>query len=314
MNDYDKLVARDANGTFCILFQNRHSLEMEEIEQIFSQFGKVFNIKSAGDARGYRFVRYKFFDEAEKAIKGLKDHPTIKLAHHRSKNKTNQENQDTIASTKENTNDNNFAGKKQFNKNPNNNKKYQKENNEYEKNASQSISDAEETNSIRSRRNSIRSSFSARNSFSNEEQNLDACPNLGNRNGMKHTKPPSSLKNGAIRKSFGDKIPDRITRSGKIVNENNVPKKIILNAEEVIVGNIPPNFGASYILHLLDSFEPVAISKINVVPKRDTRYCHVYFKSLQDSMGAERKFDQMHLSGQKLVVLRTCRLMEEAIS
>ncbi|XP_023245621.1 uncharacterized protein LOC111642973 [Copidosoma floridanum] len=103
-----------------------------------------------------------------------------------------------------------------------------------------------------------------------------------------------------------DQIPDLVTKV-KLV-----PSYPVLEAGEVIVGNIHPRYGVGYMLHLFENYEPIAISFIKVTSNSELRYCHVYFKNLQDSIDVEENFDKYKLAGRNLIVARPSSLLKEA--
>lgn len=88
--------------------------------------------------------------------------------------------------------------------------------------------------------------------------------------------------------------------------------KMIL-ASEVIVGNIHADFSEAYFLYLFRQCQPLAIGRMQIVPKTMARYCHVYFKTPREAAEVERRFDQFNLSGKKLIVMRPSKLMLTSI-
>ncbi|XP_023245619.1 uncharacterized protein LOC111642972 [Copidosoma floridanum] len=93
MDDDGPLWSVDSVGNYWLMFPNKHALGIEEIREIFSEFGYVKNVTQAGNEKGLRFVQFTTLKDTERAIENLEDHPTISLRKHRppkkNKNKTN---------------------------------------------------------------------------------------------------------------------------------------------------------------------------------------------------------------------------------
>ncbi|XP_051166869.1 uncharacterized protein LOC127285100 [Leptopilina boulardi] len=89
----------EKDGTYCLGFPNKFALSEKEIEEIFSDFGDVISVRTSGDERGFRFVRYRTLEEAECAVQGLNGHKKIrilpkkpKVTNNNGKGKENQRN------------------------------------------------------------------------------------------------------------------------------------------------------------------------------------------------------------------------------
>lgn len=334
--DNGPLWSQDPYGNYWLLFPNKHALAKDEIKEIFTQFGNVKMITESGDEKGFRFVQYGCLDDVRNAVDNLKDHPQVKLIPYRPKN-TPKINQNSNVSREDNTN--NHAEKRNFfQRKPMNN--YNLRNDNDQKSIIESItvdyqnleyeSNYDKASVCSSNASNYRTStdvFSNDNNYNNKSQirsvaspilstvsmnyPVDQVPRLlqlQGRNSNTFSTNATNSRNAYC--DYEDELPDLVTASN-IHKQQATLKKVIYNADEVIVANIPDNYGSAFILHLFEQFEPLAISYIKIAPKNDIRYCHVYFKSVEDSMGVETMFDKYDLSGKNLVVLRPCNLREE---
>ena len=325
MDNNERMWSEDSYGNYWLVFPNKHALDNEEIRTIFSEFGKVIRVSAAGDEKGLRFVQYSTPLEAETAVNGLQNHSKIKLVpyipKHRSKNLNKplddcQSNNAGLEQPIENDNvkRNLYQRKSAKNKKTDSQSHYSYNNNAstfsqtidtsrlnhnndnasvYSNNLSQDFLPKEtETSPTRS---------SGRNSSSSSISSVNT--------GKRLLKLKECIKTNVSSSPY-DTIPNLVTKSDS--SQNNRPKQVVLNAEEIIVGNIHECINSAFILHLFESFDPLAISYINVVPSTEIRYCHVYFKTQQDSIEVEEQFDNYDLAGKKLVVMRPCKLVEQA--
>ena len=87
----------------------------------------------------------------------------------------------------------------------------------------------------------------------------------------------------------------------------------IISAQEVIIANVHNNCSALYILYLLEQFDPISITEIKSISKNNIRYCSVYFKSEKDALAVQKKFDNLDISGNKLIVC-TPQMLENETS
>ncbi|XP_024893139.1 probable WRKY transcription factor protein 1 [Temnothorax curvispinosus] len=83
--------------------------------------------------------------------------------------------------------------------------------------------------------------------------------------------------------------------------------------QEIIVANIHTNYGVHYILHLFEKYGPISATLVKTIPENDLRYCHVFFKTVQDAVAVEKEFDNFHLAGKNLIVLQRSRLVDGTI-
>lgn len=288
-----QMVERDASGTFCILFRNDNALKMDEIQNIFSQYGTVHNIKVGGNSTGYHFIRYRSFNEAISAVNGLKNHPSIKLARHALKNRNNITG--AISKDKQNS-----KGKITQN-NKSKNKDVMKNQNCNPSADSAPIWDSARTETPTQE---LMQSF----------DQISLHSELSVKNKQQHSKGKNFKPKASNQDSFSNyrpTVPGLIKSNGDQVPGMPVQKKTVVPAEDVVVANLHPSINPAYVLHFLEKYEPISVTKIRTVPKTSIRYCHVYFKSREIAMEVENQYDEKMLSGQKLIVLRPCRLIEE---
>ena len=366
MDEYEKLIKQDMhNGAYAVIFQNLNRLDTEEIKEIFSKFGNVISVQVTGNETGYRFVRFESYNDAQKAVDGIKNHSTIKLLPHRKKNKNNEENFNTGSKSKYSTNrrtDNgynskmneencNTGSKSKNNMNRKTDNGYDSKMNEENYNTGSksknntncktdnefdSKMNEENYNSGQESKNNINyktdngidlkmrhNGFNQENRYKNDSENTTIKKPLQKSSRFNKNKSCSSSVNTSYDSSksvcseelnnvYEDEIPDLVSSNGKIPIKKNTSRKIIIDAQAVIVGNIHPKIGPSYILHLFDQFEPLAITEMQSIPSSGIRYCHVYFKTVEESLCVENKFDKFDLLGTKLVVLQANKLVKEA--
>ncbi|EGI59310.1 PREDICTED: uncharacterized protein LOC105151992 [Acromyrmex echinatior] len=94
----------------------------------------------------------------------------------------------------------------------------------------------------------------------------------------------------------------------------NSSKIVYIPMQDIIVANIHQNYGVHYILHLFEKFSPVSATVVKTISKTNIRYCHIYFKTVQDAIAVEEEFDNFDLFGKNLIVLRESRLINEAFT
>ena len=103
----EKCYSLEKDGTYCLGFPNRYALSEKEIEEIFSEYGSVISVRASGDERGFRFVRFRTLEEAEKAINDLKGNKKIRILPKKPKAHNNNDK----GSSKENQKNGNSSGK-----------------------------------------------------------------------------------------------------------------------------------------------------------------------------------------------------------
>lgn len=340
MND-SPLWSKDEANTYWLLFPNKHALSRDEIREIFSKYGKVLNLTAAGDERGFRFVQFGCLEDVERAVENLKNHPTVNLIQHRPKKK--QQNSQNSNSNNKETSSNprrNFYQRKSTDKNSSstqladdlNDLSIHNEQNSFQDDKNLDNSAHNDTASVCSntpKRTVIPPANASYTSPQSNRLNQLSTPKtaagmspsdwklklLKVRGTHANTFPPPSSQSSSLNASANnvkdDEIPNLVSKDQ--IGSNKEPRKLIFNAEEVIVANIHDEYGSAFILHLLDEYEPLAVTYIKVLPGTETRYCHVYFKSVTHSIEVETHFDGYELEGKELLVLRPCTLMEEAM-
>ena len=78
--------ALDRDGCYNLHFPNKHGLSIDEITVIFAKFGDVVSVTTAGDDYGFRFVRYKLEEEAQRAVEGLRNDKFVRILPKRTNN------------------------------------------------------------------------------------------------------------------------------------------------------------------------------------------------------------------------------------
>lgn len=71
MSNLEYLIDINKLNQACLLFRNKNQFSVDEITEIFSEYGKVVRINSHGGEAGLRFVRYATKDEAMNALINL---------------------------------------------------------------------------------------------------------------------------------------------------------------------------------------------------------------------------------------------------
>lgn len=127
---------------------------------------------------------------------------------------------------------------------------------------------------------------------------------------MPDYKMPALISDIDIKSRESDTMSESSLSNG---NRNSSPKIVYIPMQEIIVANININYGIHYILHLFEKHNPISATLVKTIPETNIRYCHVYFKSMQDAVTVEEEFDNFDLSGKNLVVLRKSRLIDETM-
>lgn len=332
------LWSQDDMGFYWLMFPNRAALSMDEIRAIFSQFGSLKNVTRAGDDRGLRFVQFFTLESTMRAVESLAEHPTITLKPHRQHKKKGKQNNNKNGEISNEDNNSTNASNNEHDYKKNLFKRNKSESNYFTiPSSNDTVSpprgllnflddnddcNTESEHSGKTDEQSFSKNMSPIFSKTNCERVLSNGLNTKNDNvstetstHMKKTTDPSrSTFNGRCNNCNKDN--DNIQLPDLIIKENSLPdklkKKNILDAGEIIVGNIDKNYGVGYVLHLLENYDPIAISYIKQVPETGIRYCHVYFKNIQDSINVEKQFDMLKLKKNNLIVMRPCKLLEEA--
>ncbi|KAL7300816.1 hypothetical protein TKK_0006381 [Trichogramma kaykai] len=366
MEEYNRYICKDMKGLYSLIFKNTNNMKKEEMQEIFSKYGPVAEIKAAGDTRGYHFIRYQNLEEAKLAMIGMKDHSKINLLQHVKKDKNNDRNRQNNSSGNKNTKVQDQVGHKE-NQKFNNDSTPKVQNSvpweDFGKDLSKDSSENKNSkpqdqihhkknqklnnNSIPKVQNSVpwenfgkdlsKDSSKNKNSTAqnqihhqgNQKLNNESTPRIQNSvslqnekdNELNDTTSTTSVpslreetkkvttrhKDKSIHEdiSIVDEVPDLVA-SNKIMQ-----KPIFLDAQEVIVGNIPDKHSSAYMLHLFQKWTPLAVTNISTT-KNNIRFCRIYLMSEKDACEIESRFDKMELLGQRLVVLRPNQLIKES--
>ncbi|XP_076627946.1 uncharacterized protein LOC143345072 [Colletes latitarsis] len=282
--DISKYYARKSDGSYVVHFPNAQGTSLDELNKIFSAFGKVLSV----DDRGLCFVRYQHLMDAKTCIESLQNHPFIKILPHKSKQKQN------LNTKTRKTNNQNYSGNESCNSQSKDTKtlKSFKKNVDDQKYSESVCSESSCTNSLKSIDNDSRSSRAS---------------------SLKYFVNKDTKKN----KSSCDKseIPSLISNDQIFMSDNGYStlNGIAVPAQEVIVANVHPKFGIHYILHLFEKYNPISASFMTIIPKTKIRYCHVYFQTPEEALAVEKEFDMQVLHGNNLIVLRSQKLMQDIL-
>ncbi|KYQ46723.1 hypothetical protein ALC60_14244 [Trachymyrmex zeteki] len=125
--------------------------------------------------------------------------------------------------------------------------------------------------------------------------------------GIHDRKMPMLVSDAEMKPNESDVMSD-----SSLSNETRNSSKIVyIPMQDIIVANIHKNYGVHYILHLFEKYSPVSATVVKTISKNNIRYCHIYFKTVQDAIAVEEEFDNFDLLGKNLIVLRESRLINE---
>ncbi|XP_043254367.1 uncharacterized protein LOC122398507 [Colletes gigas] len=278
--DVSKYYSRRNDGSYVVHFPNSEGTSLDEINKIFSAFGKVLSI----DDRGLCFVRYQHLMDAKTCVESLQNHPFIKILPHKNKISTeSKQKQNLNKKTKE-------SCKSQL-KNTMTSKSFKKD-----------VDDQKYSESVCSE-----------NSCTNSLKSIDNDNHSSRTSPLKHFVNKDTKRNKSSRDE--DEIPSLISNDQIFMSDNECStwNGIAVPAHEVIVANVHPKFGIHYILHLFEKYNPISASFMTVVPKAKIRYCHVYFQTPEEALAVEKEFDTQILHGNNLIVLRSQKLMQDIL-
>lgn len=253
---------RNASGSYTFLFSNKDALELSEIYDYFSKFEHFINVQgTAGDEKGLRFVRFKSFEAAKKAMDKTIKHPRLNLIPNGlfKYDETEKENVDCASKNEHKTK------KSEYNESVENHK-----------------------DASMKKKSDIILALIKKLSCDNRIKAVES-PEVKHQ--QKHKEIIISNKKNAVPR-------------GASADKEVIPL-LATNASEVIVANLNHSVNAAYILHLVEKYEPLAVSYVQTVPYKNMRYCHVYFKTAFHAMKAERKLDRFDLNGNRLIALYT---------
>ncbi|XP_011879936.1 PREDICTED: uncharacterized protein LOC105568688 [Vollenhovia emeryi] len=138
----------------------------------------------------------------------------------------------------------------------------------------------------------------------------DAKPDRGMRVRAHNYKVPALVSDTETMLSDCDAMSDRFWSNG---TRDASSKVVHIPLQEVIVANIHTSYGLHYILHLFEQHGPISGTLVRTIAEKDIRYCHVYFKTVQDAAAVEEEFDNFDLAGKNLIVLRKSHLINATI-
>lgn len=325
--DHEKYYDRKSDGSYVVHFLNKKGLNLQEVNERFSAFGKVLSVDDHGKANALCFIRYETVEDAIKCIDGFKNNKSIKILPHVHKvNNTNGKRlsrintRGKILQSKKKRSSNQDSSRHCFEKsNLNNNFSLTKQFQDTE-------TDCQSSSNILK---SLSNNSNFKNDKVDDKDSVDrASPKqisskhisrfIDLQKIISNSLISSGVTNGNVKES--KKIFDEteipalmpIDQKYRVQNDKVVPSSTkIIPAKEVIIANINPSLSIHYILHLFNKFNPIAASSMMLIPKTDISYCYVYYETYNEAYASMKEFDMYHLHGRKLIVLTTEELMKE---
>lgn len=323
--DHQKYYHKRQDGSYSVHFANNNGLSLEEVRQIFSQYGYCLSVDNRGSEFGLCFIRYKTLEEVQRCLDGIKRNPTISILPQKNKinsngvtkktyNKTDNVKHVPESSTKSESDSNKKQSSSKIGSGILNFLEQRRSNRiKHDDTHSESFSDI--------------SSLSFRRSIIGDNEHFKTDKDA---TGFTQFEKPESLVNSTFKPSSSnkfnrifntDEIPDLVSAEQKSPalstfssQSSKMAKYKIIPAQHVIVANVHQKFGIHYILHLFEKHNPISVSLMKTTPVTNIRYCHVYFKMSQEAAATEKEFDNFPLCGNNLIVLTQERLIEEAYS
>lgn len=258
-SNYTLFCKKDPFGAYVFVFSNKDALEFSEIYDYFSKFEDFINVRTAGDKKGFCFIRFKTFEAAKKAMDKTRKQPSINLIPYGlfKPHKRSEENVDCYSKKEEQT------------------KNIDNQNN---------VENAKDTLTNK-----------------NIDKRFLLLKKLTCKKRVRFETPETNKREQKSGETIakGEKTSPRCASADKEL----IPL-LASSAFEVIVANLHYSVNAAYVLHLLEKYEPLAVSYVKTVPYKNIRYCHVYFKSAVQAMKAEGRLDHLDLNGNRLIALR----------
>ncbi|KAL2726957.1 hypothetical protein V1478_007235 [Vespula squamosa] len=321
---------------YTVQFENQKCLTIKEIKNVFNQFGNVLYVNAAKNINGLHSVTYKNLKGALHCIKGLQDNDVIKLLPKKLEENSNNK--------MDNNEIQDITSKKKKSKKiiPRFEKLRQMKHftaMDITANSDRSSNDISITDERKlDEKNIYQNKYNTIEYFKNNEY-LDA----GDRFLIDSTASNLNLSKfffenekcqSISRKSFSSPTyPDELfQKHNEIYNLNrpnvtayrttgssnfiysvtgHLTNSKIIPAENIIVANVHEDCSIHYILHLFERYEPIAVSLMRTIPQFSIRYCHVYFKTPEQALAIEKKYDKFVISGKSLIVLRNHKLIDE---
>lgn len=330
-------------GSYTVHFVNKGFTE-EEIKKLFEPYGNVLAIRPGGLNNIFRIVRYETREEVIRCIKGLRSSNVIALLPQKDKvmNEMKTTGQGSLNpwQTARTENTSQTSTGKQFNTKSNDrfsetgekaihnemNKKTHDldklEDNDYFSGTASHISRQGykfNKNKYKNLQQLSSEKYSSSRQFMNNEDDRVMKPNKAHETDIKMDrniqintydyKVPALISDTETKSNEFDTMSDHSLSNGT----RNSLSKTIVPMQEIIVANIHSNYGVHYILHLFEKHRPISATLVKTIPEKDIRYCHIYFKTMQDAIAVEEEFDNLILCGKNLIVLRNSRLIDETI-
>lgn len=320
--EYENYYKIETDGTFSIHFPNYKKLSIDEIKELFSPHGDVVSVNTAGSINGLRFVKFKTVEEISRSLEAFRNSDTIRILPQKKfqngKNKIDKKfSKQQITSSKDDS----------FSSLSHTSNQAIKQHNRSHSNGSSSDTCSQgsrhryrlNTNTIKCNKSNSPLSDSL---HIQQNYNNSIAPTLNNdlevikrfhidnymNKDMLDYKIPALISKSDVRDKEYDSVSNYSLRNATKISS----KAIIIPMQEIIVANIHANYGVHYILHLFERYNPISATLIKKIPETGVRYCHVYFRTLQDAIAIEEKFDNFFLSEKNLIVLRKSRLIELA--
>ncbi|XP_048260300.1 uncharacterized protein LOC105667144 [Bombus terrestris] len=326
--DHEKYYDRKSDGSYVVHFLNKKGLNLQEVNERFSAFGKVLSVDDHGKANALCFIRYETVEDAIKCIDGFKNNKSIKILPHVHKvNNTNGKRLSRI-----NTRGKILQSKKKRSSNQDSSRHcFEKSNLNNNFSLTKQFQDTEtDCHSSSNILKSLSNNSNFKNDKVDDKDSVDrASPKqissskhisrfIDLQKIISNSLISSGVTNGNVKES--KKIFDEteipalmpIDQKYRVQNDKVVPSSTkIIPAKEVIIANINPSLSIHYILHLFNKFNPIAASSMMLIPKTDISYCYVYYETYNEAYASMKEFDMYHLHGRKLIVLTTEELMKE---
>ncbi|XP_072764493.1 uncharacterized protein [Anoplolepis gracilipes] len=329
--NYEKYYKIAKDGTYIIHFVNKKEFTSEEIKHVFSSYGKVLSVyPNVEKTRGLVHVRYKTLEEIITCLEGLQSKDTICILPQ--KDKINDIKNDMKTADQRNSNWQSTGTKdsvEETSKQLHSNSNYDKKSSETEEklicntttsqdntnnflNTDSLISNSQHLPS--SQKNSINCEVSGYNleqqesnpqSFTKPDTNIYMTKDTFNDD----DEMPTLISDTELKQKEFDAMSNSSSQSG---TKNASSSVMIIPMQEIIVANIQANYDVHYILHLFKKYNPISATLVKTILETNIRYCHVYFKTIQDAITIEEEFDNFNLAGKNLIVLRISQLIEEA--
>lgn len=320
-------------GNFYIVqFENQKCLTIKEIKNIFDQFGNVLYVHAAKNINGLYSVTYKNLKGAMHCIKGLQNNDLIKLLPKKlEENSNNKKDNDDIQDIIDKNEKcrkiiSGFAQLKELGyiatmDSSNNSNKSSKdisitdEKKLDEKNICQNKCNTTEHSDVddASLVNSTTNNFNLSKFFFENEK----CQSISRKSFISPTNPDELSQKSNEKHNLNNPKNNPTTYqttepSNLIYSANShLTNSEIIPAQNVIVANVHEDCSIHYILHLFEKYEPIAVSLMRTIPQVFIRYCHVYFKTPEQALAIEKKYDKFVISGKSLIVLRNHKLIDE---